>query len=303
MDANLDPVIARQHAAFTRRQARAAGFHRATVTRRIARGTWATVNDHVLRLAAAPVTDRQQVMGVVLSGGPDTVATASTALALRGLRGFRLLPASAVTTGRPPRWALPGVTETYRLAAAQHTVVDGIPTATVARALFDLAAQVRLPRLARAVDAALAARKVTVDELQAVIDDLAEHGRHGSASLRAVIAQRQGSYVPPTTDLESAFLELVRASDLPEPERQVNLGGTLGWIGQVDFLWQAPNVVVETDGGPYHNSLTSRIDDERRDRSLEAAGWIVLRFSDLDVAHRPTSVIRTLSRALAIAAA
>jgi very-short-patch-repair endonuclease len=303
MDSELDPIIARQHAAFTRRQARVAGFHRVTIVRRIERGTWICINDHVLRLAAAPVTEHQKVMAVVLSGGPDTVATASTALALRGVRGFRLLPADAVTARRPPRWALPGVAETYRLAEEHRTEVDGIPTATVARALFDLGARVRRPRLARAVDAALAAKRVTIAELSAVLDDLAEHGRSGSASLRAVVAERHGAYVAPTTNLEAAFLDLVRVRGLPEPERQVNLGGRLGWIGQVDFLWRDERVVVETDGGAYHDSLTDRADDERRDRALESAGWVVLRFSDLDVSIRPTSVMRTLSRALAIAAA
>ena len=61
-------------------------------------------------------------------------------------------------------------------------------------------------------------------------------------------------------------------------------------------------VVVETDGGAFHESITDRENDERRDRALEAAGWIVLRFSWNDITKRPTSVVRTLKRALAIAA-
>ena len=296
-------MVAQQHATFTRRQAAQAGHRRALVARRIDRGIWVPVNQQVLRLAGSPQTERQRLMSTVLSGGPDAVSTGESALALRAIRGARILPGHVITTRRPPRWAMPGVEETYRLPAHHRTVVDGIPTATVARALFDLGSRVRIGRLQRATDAALAAKATTVDAMDAVLTDLAEHGRHGSSSFRDVIAERRWLYRPPTTTLESAFLELVAGAGLPEPGRQIDLGGTLAWIGCVDFVWRRERVVVETDGGAYHESLTDRQDDERRDRALEHAGWIVLRFSYLDVTVRPTSVRRTLSRALAIAAA
>lgn len=302
MNDELNQLIARQHATLTRRQARKAGVHRSVVNRRIARGIWIATNREVLRVASAPRTERQQVMEVVLSGGPDAVATASTALALRGLRGARPLPAVVTTARRPPRWALPGVAGTFRLPESHRTEVDGIPTTTVARALFDLGGRVHPDRLARSVDAALAAKKVTIAALDGVLDDLAEHGRHGSAALREVLEPRRRGGPRSTTDLEANFLDLVRAAGLPEPACQVDLGGRLAWIGRVDFLWRGARVIVEIDGGAYHDSLTDRADDEERDRAFEAAGWIVLRFSDLDISTRPTSVIRTLSRALALAA-
>lgn len=302
MTDELDRRIARQHGALTRRQARDAGVHRKVVRRRIERGIWIPTNDEVLRVAVAPRTERQQVTEVVLSGGPDAVATGWTALALRGVRGAHLLPAHVVTARRPPRWALSGVTGTFRLPSAHRTEIDGIPTATVARALFDLAGRVHPERLARAVDAALAARLVTVDGLDGVLSDLAERGRTGSASLRTILEPRRHRGPGATSGLETAFLDLVREAGLPNPACQVDLGGRLAWIGRVDFLWRDAKVIVEVDGAAYHDSLTDRRDDERRDRALEAAGWIVLRFSDLDISARPTSVVRTLSRALALAA-
>jgi len=59
---------------------------------------------------------------------------------------------------------------------------------------------------------------------------------------------------------------------------------------------------VETDGREFHDSVSDRDADERRDRALEAAGWTVLRFGWIDVTRRPTSVVRTLRAALAAAA-
>src|SRR5436190_1844356 len=82
-------------------------------------------------------------------------------------------------------------------------------------------------RLARAVDAALAARVVTAPAIQTVVDDLAERGRKGSPALRRLLAERGKGYRPPTTDLESAFLELVRDAGLPQPELQAMMTGSL----------------------------------------------------------------------------
>jgi len=64
----------------------------------------------------------------------------------------------------------------------------------------------------------------------------------------------------------------------------------------------AQRVIVETDGGAFHDSITDRQNDERRDRALEGEGLTVLRFSWNDVMYRPTSVVHTLRRALAVAA-
>jgi very-short-patch-repair endonuclease len=302
MERHLAELAATQHGVFSRSQARLIGFTPKAIGHRLRTGRWVEVTARVYRLAGAPETDRSIVSATVLSAGTRAVATGASTLALAGVRSFSLLPPMVIAARRPHRLALPGVTETFLLLPSQCTEVDGIPTATVARALFDLAGTYGERRLTRAVDASLAARKVTVREIQTVVDDLAERGRKGSPALRRILAERSQGYRPPTTDLESAFAELVRDAGLPEPERQAVMIGTLGWIGSVDFLWRAARVVVETDGGEFHNSVTDREHDEHRDRALETEGWTVLRFGWNDVMHRPTSVLHTVRRALTIAA-
>ena len=211
------------------------------------------------------------------------------------------MPAQVVVARRPPRWAPPGVIETSYLPPDHRTIIDGIPTATVARALFDFGAMAHPLRLARVTDTVLAARLTTPDAIRKVLDDLSISGRAGTRALRAVMAERPDGYVPTASDLEARFVELLNDSGIAAPDRQVNLGGSLAWIGRVDFLWRDARVIVETDGGEHHASISDREEDERRDRSLEAAGWIVLRFSWIDVTRRPTSVLRTLRNALALA--
>ena len=239
---------------------------------------------------------------MVLAGGPDAFATSATALSLHDVRGFdrRLLPAVVGTARRLPRTPPAGLVETLRLPPHHRTVVDGIPTATVARALFDYGAAVGVKRLATAVDAALAGWKVTIGELEGVLDDLAERGRAGTANLRAVLAERAEGYRAPESTLEGAFVEFIDRHRLPAPDRQVNPDGLLDDDERADFVWPSARLVVETDGSAFHNSPSDRARDERRDRALERGGWTVLRFGWNDVLHRPTSVRAILRRALGL---
>ncbi len=302
MDETVAAIAARQHGVFTRAQARSAGISGSAIAYRLDKGRWIAVTKRVYRMGGSPQTARSVVMATVLSAGPGAIASAGTALAMHGIRDFAMLPAFVVVGRRPHRLAMPGVSQTFLLPESHRTLVDGLPVATPARALFDLAGTIGARRLARAVDATLAGRKVTVAQIQAVLGDLAERGRCGTASLRSVVAERLDSYVAPTTELEARFLELMSDHGFPTPERQVNLGGPLGWIGAVDFAWSDARLVVETDGSAFHDSITDREHDEHRDRALETSGWTVLRFSWIDVTRRPTSVIRTIRRALSLAA-
>lgn len=298
MDRLIARIAAAQHGVFSRNQARDAGFTPAQIAYRLKTGRWIEITPRVYRMTGAPDTERARLMSTLLSAGLGGVATAESALGLRGLRGFSILPARVAIARRPHRLALPGVFETFRLPEHHRVVVDGIPMATVARALFDLARTRSERPLARAVDVALAARLVRVAEIESVIDELAERGRKGAPALRRIVEQRRGAYQPPTTELEARFLELIHDHGLPEPERQVEVSGRLGWIGKVDNLWREPRVVVETDGSEFHDSLTDREDDEGRDRALELEGYTVYRFNWIDVVHRPTSVVNLLRRAL-----
>ncbi len=308
IDLRIVELAARQHGLIGRSQAIAEGLSRNAIRHRLDHHRWIEVTRGVYRVGGAPTTERSMVMAAALAGGPDAVATGATALALHAVRGFKLgvHPPIVAVARRLPRRAAAGLTETFRLAAHHRTTVDGIPTATVARALFDYAPTVGAERAGYATDAALAARLVTFDQLTVVLTDLAEHGRSGTTAMRAILTARSVQYVSPATVLESKFLDLIRGSAVSEPVRQIDPGGTLqrafGGDPRVDFAWIDARLVVETDGAAFHDSLSDRANDELRDRALEAAGWTVLRFSWNDVAHRPTSVITTVRRALRTAA-
>jgi len=97
------------------------------------------------------------------------------------------------------------------------------------------------------------------------------------------------------SDLETLFLELCRSHRLPPPEVNAKLGR---W--EVDFLWRSQRLVVETDSFTYHRGSVAFQDDHARDLDLRAAGYTVLRFSELQLEGEPERVARDLARALGL---
>ncbi|HMI81658.1 MAG TPA: DUF559 domain-containing protein [Solirubrobacterales bacterium] len=95
------------------------------------------------------------------------------------------------------------------------------------------------------------------------------------------------------SDLESYFLDLCRRHRLPPPEVNVKLGR---W--EVDFLWRAQCLVVETDSFAYHRGSVAFEDDHERDLDLRAAGFTVLRFSERQLEEGPERVVADVARVL-----
>ena len=218
------------------------------------------------RLAGAPETERSIVSATVCPRVTGPSRRATTTLALRGIRRLHA-PARRWSSSPDDHTAsrCPASTETFLLPDRTCTVVDGIPTATVARALFDLAGTFGDRRLARAVDAALAGtRGDGRRRSRRVVDDLAERGRRGSPSVACASSMSVRDGLRAADDgLESRVPRARARRGLPEPERQVADDGSLGWIGTVDFVWPDRRVVVETDGATFHDSVTDRENDER----------------------------------------
>jgi very-short-patch-repair endonuclease len=295
-DARMEALARNQHGLIAKRQARQLGMSRSAIEHRLRRGSWGVVTAGVYRLPGAPNTPRQRAMAAVLAAGPGALLTHESAGALHGIPGFELEP-PVVTVARHGRRSLAGVRLEQSLAIPTHhvTVVDGVPCTTLARTLFDLCGRrKKWGRAARAMDTALAKRWVTKATLWRVLIDLAEHGRDGTVMFRALLQQRAGDYVPPASELERLFIGVVRKHGLPEPDRQVDLGDEDGWIGRVDFLFRDKRVIVEVDGGAFHDGLVDRQHDEQRDVRLLAAGWSVLRFRWRDVVDHPHDVARSI---------
>lgn len=145
------------------------------------------------------------------------------------------------------------------------TVRNRIPVTTVPRTIDDLRGSVP-PQLVRR-----ATRQA----------ELAGYRIRGTATKRT------------RSDLEDDFLRFCRRYGLPRPEVNVRLGRF-----EVDFLWRAERVAVETDDFRYHRGSIAFEDDHARDLELRRRGFAVRRFTGGQLDAEPALVVADLREAL-----
>ena len=303
LDRDLAALAATQWGLITVAQARLAGADRALVSRRVAAGRWSRAGRHVLRIDGSPPSWEQALLAAVLDAGPEAVATLDSAAALWGLPGFRRSrPDVLVPIGGPHRPPRGRVQETRSLPRHHVTTRSGIPTVTPARLVVELAGREHPSRVERAAENAIAASILDPDELASVISELACRGRRGSTSLRALALDIVPGYVPPASELEARFRDLLRSAGLPQPVRQLDAGGD-AWIGRVDVAYPEARLIIELDSRRWHASRSSMESDRQRDNALVLAGWRVIRITWRQLVDDPVGVVALVRRLLSSAAA
>jgi very-short-patch-repair endonuclease len=143
-----------------------------------------------------------------------------------------------------------------------------LPLSAPARTIVDLASSLDQRDLEPVV--AQARRRGLASEA----DIRAAMGRAGRRHGRAVLASLlDGATVAYTRSAaERRMLSLIRQAGLPEPEANVRVGGF-----EVDFLWRSRRLVVEVDGYRFHSDRAAFENDRRRDATLVALGYRVVR--------------------------
>jgi hypothetical protein len=168
---------------------------------------------------------------------------------------------------------------------------QGIPVTSPARTLVDLAAVVPYKLLRRAVRQAQSLQRVNVPQLVATIRRLGP--RRGVANLNGILATGPA---PTRSVLEDVVLDLILAAGLARPE--VNKPLLLARRRVIpDFRWPEQRVVVEADGGAWHDNRTAREDDAERQAILEAHGERVLRVTWAQAITQPSQTLARLRAA------
>lgn len=294
----ISELAGSQHGLITRAQLRAHGVDHRRVGRWLDKGLIRQVDVNTMAMAGAPVTPMQSVMAAVLETGHDASASHTTAAAIWGIAGFRLQPVHVVVC-RISRHhhRLPWKVHQFTGRVSDHQrVFEGIPVTEPGFTMLHLSSMVSLPRLRRAVDNAWSLGLVNGDDLGALVERLARQGRDGIVNLRKVVEERGPGWVPPQSNLESRFGELVERSGI-EFERQVRIE-TETWAARVDFLHRPSRTVVEVQSERYHSALTDVEADRRRRERLEALGYRVLEVWDHELFHSADLVIDRVWRSV-----
>ena len=279
-----------------RHQVRGRGVSRQAVRCRLESPDWDLFTERVLRLVGMPRTAEQRAMAATLDAGPGAVLSHTSAAALWRLRGFDLdclqVSRSRLGTDRPT--ALATVHTPMLLPEHHRTLHRDIPVTTLARTVVDLATTEHPNRVEVALHAALRVG-LRWKDLETTAADLDGRGRAGVAVVRSLIERHHGRR-PLGSGLEARVLRLLLAAGLPEPRRQVDLGGH-DWEACVDFLYEDARLVVEIDGGWCHETPADVRRDKRRTAALAAAGFRVLPISEDLIRRSPDEVVRLVREA------
>ena len=285
--AECDRIAASQHGAFSRRQAIAVGLTERVIDRRIASGEWQVIYPGVYVPRSVPRSWRQLLLATVLRGGPSAIASHRAAAALWELDGVEGEPIEiSVKSGRRITGAI-----VHRRTPGDdpETVhIDRIPVTGIERTLLDLATVASKERVGLALDSALRSGATSVNRLRESL--LQTPGRTGTRLLRHLLSMRDDRDGAAESQLESAFLRLLRRHSLPIPAVQYQVRDGNRLVARLDFAYPACLLGLETDGYRWHSGRERWRQDVQRENELKLLGWTILRFTWEDVHRRPGSV-------------
>lgn len=271
-DRALAELARAQHGVVAHDQLLDLGIGRGAIRHRVETGRLHRLHPRVYAIGHTVLTARGHYVAAVLACGPGSALSHRSAAAHRELRRCaRSSVDVTTTTRRRPRGGI-DVHHTRPLHPEDVTLVEGIPTTSVARTLLDLAEVASFTHLGYAFEEAERRRILDLAAIERVCRR--NPGRRGLKPLTALV--RQATPAPDSrSKLERRFLSLCREAGVPEPALNVDAGGF-----DCDAVWYAQLLVIEIDGEAVHRTRAAFERDRRKDAALVLAGWRVVRITE-----------------------
>jgi hypothetical protein len=290
----LHHIAQRQGGVVRRSQAIAAGISDRQIEKRVNSETWVRIGNGTYRLFHMP--DSRDLVRAAVAALPNAVASHNSAAAIHGLSFVNTHVATVMVHARTTH-TFPGVQvfRCFDLARNHIEEIDGLPVTSTARTVMDLAAQLHQRQLEALVDDALAAGKVTVEDLIGVLHDVARKGKPGVTAMRDLLDHRYGESRPGSV-LERRGNRLLRRAGLGDFLTEY----PLPWSPsrRFDVAYEVQSLGVEWDSIRWHLQAAAFERDRFRDTEAVIHGWRVLRFTWADVHDRPDHVIASVRSAL-----
>jgi hypothetical protein len=252
---------ANQHGRISARQLREVGVDKFCAHRWLADGRLHRVHVGVYAVGhRAPSALANYMAAVLASGDGAKLSHAPCSHLLKLQRGAPPPPEVTVPTTAHRR--RPGIVIHRVRALAQQDVAElhGIPITTVPRTLLDLAPRLSPAQLARACHEAWVQHETTPAMVTACI--ARNPHKPGATKLRSALEADVT-----LSDLESGFVDLLRAHDLPLPRTNIDHRGD-----KVDCHWPQHDLTIELLSYRFHASRAAFEQDvARRRRSNHVA--------------------------------
>lgn len=298
-DALVAALAGQQHGRITVGQLRRCGLDDRAVARRVRGGRLHRIHRGVYAVGHAAETLQGTFMAAVLACGPGAVLSHCSAAAHHALAPWEdgRLPEVTVRDSHTRRLEGIVVHRSRTLDRADIWRRDGIEATSPARTVMDVAATAQAADLRRMVRQAYVEKLLNTRVLLAV---LSRAGRHpGAPALRAIVTE---GHVPTRSVFEDLLLDLVATAgiDRPDVNEVLYLDGRRV---EPDLLWRDLRLVVEADGGAWHDDPITRQQDADKQAILEAHGYRVLRITWEQAVQHPQQTIARIRAAIASAAA
>ena len=285
-DVRIAHLAADQWGVLSLDELRACGLTRDGVSGRVRNGRLHPLHRAVYAVGHANLPLEGRFLAAVKACGRGAVLSHFSAAALWGFVEWdeRLVEVTVPgTTMRTHRGVRVHRTRVLEAVDVAHHI--GVRVTSPARTLADLAVTLHARALRRAVRQAQSLQRVSIRQLVATLDRLAP--RRGSRQLAEIIATGPA---PTRSELEDVVLDLLLRGGLAHPD--VNAALILEGRRVVpDFRWPAQRLVVEADGGAWHDNKLAREDDAVRQALLEAHGERVLRVTWDQAVARPRETL------------
>jgi very-short-patch-repair endonuclease len=267
-----------RHRVIRTQELEALGISRSAISRWAKRGRLRRRHRGVYVYGGGELTSEGEFLAAVLAIGDDAVLDGRAAGALWDFWSRSWRPVE-VMVPRDLR-CRPGIRVHSVSEIPPHavTVRHGIPVTTPEWTVLDLAAYLRQQRpFRRMVHEALAQERVTERSL---LNEIERSPGHPGAN--RVLAELADGAKPTRSGKEDDLVELLRRHNAPPFKTCAHVPGTPRWV-EADVMFIDQRLVIEYDGGPWHDSPFRKELDAYKRGLIKDVGFEVLELADGDV--------------------
>ena len=281
-DEDLHALASEQHNRISRAQLEEAGLSRTAIEHRVEVGRLVRVIEGVFAFPPLIDDDHGTWIAATLASSESYLNRLSAACAW-GALDRRPTYETVVRPGSGGPRVLDGIV-VYRSTTldGETTEVDGIPVTTMPRTLLDLACFASNKALARAIRESIRLERTTMRGLGDYLGRC-EHRRGCLRLARALGRYRDLPLERARSGAEIRALEILRDAGRSMPRLNVRVAGE-----EADLSWPREKLIVEIDGGPFHQDVG---EDARKEAAWRHAGWHVERVPSDDVYDNPSTFL------------
>jgi very-short-patch-repair endonuclease len=243
------------------------------------------------------LTSQARLLAATLACGEGSVVSHGTAARLYGMKDWwteEIDVIAPVEAGRK----IAGIRRRFVPVPVGDEIWRryGVPVTSPARTIVDYAGISNATGLSELIEQASVLGLLHIAAIDRVLDG---PRRRGAKQLRRALEpwRRYRPGIKIRSRMEAKLLPLLTEAALPIPETnaKVRAGGK---TYEVDFLWRPQKLVVETDGGRFHDNPAAGSRDSERNHALSEAGYEIPRLGWEDLRDRPDAAMAEIYRAL-----